>query len=34
MKKIKFLLVSLTLTLSLSAFAEVLEVYQWKADPG
>ena len=34
MKQIKFLLVSLTLTFSLSAFAEVLEVYQWKADPG
>jgi len=34
MKKIKFLLMSLALTLSSLAFTEVLEVYQWKADPG
>ena len=34
MKKIKFLLLALTLTLSFSAFSEILEVYQWKADPG
>ena len=34
MKKIQILLITIMIAISSSAYAEVAEVYQWKADPG
>ena len=34
MKKIQYLFMALILSISSTAFTEVLEVYNWKSDPG